>query len=190
MAWSNTDLPSEFSSTQQQRKRSHALPRQKLVYSLRVPVSIRKGKHKSTLILYKDDWKVREHIVRLNWDHLKVEMIFKCSSNLSSLLQQYQAFSPPLLYLFMCYTKSARSISMIFRSKAADRKTTNTGIRLAKESMKSLLLKISGRAESVSIPGWLHHHKITQDNPSPKDLHSLNPVKTITKMAQIAKNAL
>lgn len=175
MAWSNTDLPSEFSSTQQQRKRSHALPRQKLVYSLRVPVSIRKGKHKSTLILYKDDWKVREHIVRLNWDHLKVEMIFKCSSNLSSLLQQYQAFSPPLLYLFMCYTKSARSISMIFRSKAADRKTTNTGIRLAKEDISvigqlslgclsqyfsKLLLKSQSRCssqvlETAESPSWL-----------------------------------
>lgn len=51
MARSNTDSPCEFSSTQQQSKRSHALPRQKLVYGVRVPVSIREGKCKSTLIL-------------------------------------------------------------------------------------------------------------------------------------------
>lgn len=56
--------------------------------------------------------------------------------------------------------------------------------------MKNLLLKISGRAESVPIPGWLQHHEITQDNLSPKDLLSLNPVNTVTKMAQTAKNAL
>lgn len=56
--------------------------------------------------------------------------------------------------------------------------------------MKNFLLKISGRAESVPIPGWLQHHKVTQDNLSAKDLLSLNPVNTTAKMAQIAKNAL
>lgn len=48
---SNRDSPSEFSCTQQQRKRTGVLPREKLVYSVRVPVTIKEVKCKSTLTL-------------------------------------------------------------------------------------------------------------------------------------------